>query len=158
MDYDETSGDYRAIAFILPNQKGKRSLQSYVVSIDNLELRTGIDFYPQLSDEIEISIEASYDLDHWNWSAKSVKNYSSSSTVPATQCKGNTQKGRRCRNKTRNESQYCYLHESQINESKKKTAPEKRMTSVRCSGTTKAGLRCKRKTLSANGKCWQHGG
>jgi len=158
MDYDETSGDYRAIAFILPNRKGKGSLQSYVVSIDNLESRTGIDFYPQLSDEVENRIEANYDLDNWNWSAKSVKNYSSSSTVPAAQCRGNTKKGSRCKNKTKNESKYCYLHESQINEGENKSAHEKRTTSVRCSGTTKAGSRCKRKTLSANGKCWQHAG
>jgi endonuclease G len=156
LDYDETSGDYRGIAFILPNQKGNRSLQSYVVSIDNLESRTGIDFYPQLFDSIENSIEANYDLDHWNWSAKSVKNYSSSSTVPAAQCKGNTQKGRRCKNSTRNEAQYCYLHESQINSDDKKASPAKRTTSVRCSASTKSGSRCKRKTLSANGKCWQH--
>jgi endonuclease G len=157
LDYDETSGAYRAIAFILPNQKGKRSLQSYVVSIDNLESRTGIDFYPQLADEFENSIAANYDLDNWHWSAKGVKNYSSKTTAPAPQCAGNTQKGARCKNKTRNESEYCYLHESKVNEGKKKSAPEKMTTSLRYSGTTKAGSRCKRKTLSANGKCWQHG-
>ena len=62
LDYDESNGNYTAIAFILPNQKGQKALQDYVVSIDILEIRTGIDFYSQLSDKIENAIEAEYDL------------------------------------------------------------------------------------------------
>lgn len=157
LDYDETNGNNTAIGFILPNQKGKGSLQDYVVSIDDVEQRTGIDFYPQLSDDIENTIEATYDLNHWNWAAKTFKNYSSKTTSPGQQCKGQTQKGRRCKNITRNESQYCYLHEGQIKgESGESTS--KRSTSVRCSATTNDGTRCKRKTKSVNGKRWQHGG
>jgi len=64
LDYDESNGNYTAIAFILPNQKGQKALQDYVVSIDILEIRTGIDFYSQLSDKIENAIEAEYDLNH----------------------------------------------------------------------------------------------
>jgi endonuclease G len=157
LDYDESNENYTAIGFILPNQKGQGNLQDYVVSIDDVEQRTGIDFYPQLSDDIENSIEANYDLTHWNWNASSVSS-SASATVPASQCKGNTQKGARCKNKTKNDSGYCYLHESQINEAKSDTSPNKRSTSVRCTSTTKSGIQCKRKTLSSNSKCWQHGG
>jgi len=31
----------------------------------------------------------------------------------AVQCAGTTKKGARCKNKTNNESGYCYLHENQ---------------------------------------------
>lgn len=157
LDYDETNRNYTAIGFILSNQKGQGSLQDYVVSIDDVEQRTGIDFYPQLSDDIENTIEASYDLKHWNWSVSSVRS-SATTAIPATQCKGNTQKGARFKNRTKNDSGYCYLHEARTNEVKKKSSPAKRSTSVRCTGVTKSGNRCKRKTLSANSRCWQHGG
>ena len=157
LDYDEANGYYTAIGFILPNRKGQKSLQDYVVSIDDVEQRTGIDFYTQLSDDIENSVESSYDLSHWNWEASSVRS-SATTAVSATQCQGDTQKGTRCKNRTKNESGYCYLHEAQANEMKKKISPAKRSTSVRCTGTTKSGSRCKRQTLSANGRCWQHGG
>lgn len=86
LDYDESNGNYTAIGFILPNRKGQGSLQDYVVSIDDVERRTGIDFYHQLSDEIENAIEANYDLNHWNWNASSVRS-SATATVPASQCK-----------------------------------------------------------------------
>lgn len=124
LDYDETTRNYTAIGFILPNQKGQRILQDYVVSIDDVEHRTGIDFYSQLSDDIENVIEDTYDLKHWNWSASSLRS-SATTAVPATQCEGNTQKGARCKNRTKNDSGYCYLHEAQTNEVKRKTAPPK---------------------------------
>lgn len=68
-----------------------------MASIDALENRIGIDFYPQLSDEIENVIEANYELNHWNWTASSLKS-SATTAIPAVQCKGNTQKGVRCKN------------------------------------------------------------
>ena len=40
----------------------------------------------------------------------STKKSSSSSTTSASQCSGTTQKGSRCRNKTKNSSGRCHLH------------------------------------------------
>ncbi|WMN11724.1 DNA/RNA non-specific endonuclease [Marivirga salinae] len=155
LDYDKRNGSYEAIGFLLPNRKGHGDLADYVVFIDQIEKLTGFDFYSQLADSIENNIEARYDPNYWNWKASKVKTYGNSNTSTAIQCKGNTQKGARCRNRTKNEIGFCYLHESQADGVS--TEPATRATSVRCSATTNAGTRCKRKTKSANGKCWQHG-
>ena len=43
----------KMIAFVLPNEKGQKTLSEYVVSVDKVEALTGINFFPQLTDEIE---------------------------------------------------------------------------------------------------------
>ncbi|WKK84080.2 DNA/RNA non-specific endonuclease [Marivirga arenosa] len=157
LDYDESSGAYGAIGFLLPNQKGQGDLDDYVVSVDRIEQLTGIDFYSQLPDAIENDIESNVEANYWNWNASKVQSYGSSSASTASQCEGKTKTGRRCRNQTKNESGYCYLHEGQASGTVS-PEPAKRVTSIRCSATTNAGTRCRRKTKSVNGKCWQHGG
>lgn len=56
----------RAIAFLLPNEAlfGKR-MNSYVVSIDEVERVTGLDFFAKLPDEIENKLEADSDWEAW---------------------------------------------------------------------------------------------
>jgi endonuclease G len=46
-----------AKAFILPNQKVEDPLDFYVVSVDSVESITGIDFFPDLPDDLETRIE-----------------------------------------------------------------------------------------------------
>lgn len=47
------------IAFILPHEENKRSrLKSYIVSIDNIEKVTGLDFLSKLRNDLETQIEA----------------------------------------------------------------------------------------------------
>lgn len=48
----------KAIAFVMPNQGSKEPLMSFAVSIDALEKLTGINFFYQLEDTLEQSIEA----------------------------------------------------------------------------------------------------
>ncbi len=48
----------QAIGFIFPNQAGHKALESYVVTVDSVEKRTRIDFFPALPDDIENRIEA----------------------------------------------------------------------------------------------------
>lgn len=48
----------QALGFIFPNAAGTRPLKSYMVTVDSVEKRTGIDFFPALPDEIENRIEA----------------------------------------------------------------------------------------------------
>lgn len=55
----------RCIGFILPNQRGEVPLASYACSIDDLEARTGLDFFPALPDDLENEIEAGFDLSWW---------------------------------------------------------------------------------------------
>ena len=157
LDYQQPG--VKAIGFILPNQKSSQPFASYAVSIDAVEARTGIDFFPKLPDEIEPRVESEFNMRDWPASSSSSRDYSSGGTT--TQCLGNTTKGLRCRNKTNNDSGYCYLHDSKNRgQTKRINSVKQNKTSyaVQCSGTTQRGARCKRKTKSANGRCYLHGG
>lgn len=48
----------RAIAFLMPNALNEKPLESYAVSIDQVESLTGIDFYHQLPEDMESALEA----------------------------------------------------------------------------------------------------
>jgi len=61
-------GQYRAIAFFVEHKNEDRSkdaLKQYVMSIDKLEERTGIDFFCNLPDNIENNVESSYNINQW---------------------------------------------------------------------------------------------
>ena len=69
---------FNAIGFILPHSQTitpiaggdnytVADIKPYAVSIDNLEEQTGLDFFCNLSDDVETSVEATLDLDAWNW-------------------------------------------------------------------------------------------
>lgn len=62
---DVTDGNYKAIAFIIPNRPSSQSFYEYVVSIDEIEAKTGIDFFPNLPDSIENNLEQMVDLKAW---------------------------------------------------------------------------------------------
>ena len=51
----------RAIAFLMPNAINENPLETYAVSIDEVEALTGIDFFHQLSDDAESSLESNKD-------------------------------------------------------------------------------------------------
>lgn len=55
------------IAFILPNSGSSKSLQSFIVSVDEVEKLTNIDFFPQLDDELEKRLEAHSDASQWSF-------------------------------------------------------------------------------------------
>ena len=69
---DNREPGLKAIAFILPNQGSSKPLSVYAVTVDRAEEITGIDFFPDLPDEIENSLEAELNLREWglNESAK----------------------------------------------------------------------------------------
>lgn len=54
--YDPT-GEQKMIGFILPNRKIEGSIFEYVVTVDEVELRTGIDFFYALPDDVENRLE-----------------------------------------------------------------------------------------------------
>jgi endonuclease G, mitochondrial len=123
LDYKEPS--LKAIAFVLPNESSQESLTKYVVSIDSVEILTGIDFFPKLDDKEETRIEKTVCISCWTWNVVAPSsNSTNKSTVKKTvqseerlkvsvQCKGMTKAGNRCKNKTLNASGKCYLHEDQ---------------------------------------------
>ncbi len=59
--------DMKAIAFVLPNEKGKGALQDYALTVDEAEAFTGLDFFPDLPDELENRLEAEMDLSLWRF-------------------------------------------------------------------------------------------
>jgi endonuclease G len=51
-------GSPKAIGFIYPNASASRKMFSYAMSVDEVERRTSIDFFPQLDDRTEDRVEA----------------------------------------------------------------------------------------------------
>ena len=58
--------DFDAIAFIFPNEKVPLPLEDYIVSIDDIESATGLDFFNVLEDTLEEEIEATSAEGLWN--------------------------------------------------------------------------------------------
>lgn len=55
--------------FILPNKKNNLPLESYVVSVDEIERQTGLDFFPEVEDTLEFLLEAKFTaLSEWKTS------------------------------------------------------------------------------------------
>ncbi len=63
LDYKKP--EYKAIAFILPNEGSKQSVFDYAVSIDSVEHLTGIDFFSALPDSLEIFLESTIEIEKW---------------------------------------------------------------------------------------------
>ena len=55
----------RAIAFIYPNGYSNGRLQQYAVSVDEVERRTGLDFFPTLPEEEQERLESKVNLEAW---------------------------------------------------------------------------------------------
>ncbi len=68
---DLSEPELKGIGFILPNEISVTPLQEYAVSIDEVEDRTGIDFFPQLmTEELEKQLESQKDMSCWPLSEK----------------------------------------------------------------------------------------
>ena len=64
--YAKTNGGYYAIAFWMEHKGNADEVSSkYAISIDELEKRTGIDFFCNLPDDIENAVESRYYLADW---------------------------------------------------------------------------------------------
>lgn len=50
--------DIRMIAFLMKNEGSDRSLKQFVVPVDEVERRTGIDFFPKIPDQLEQKLES----------------------------------------------------------------------------------------------------
>ena len=55
----------RGIGFLMPNEEILNPIETYAFSIDEIESRTGFDFFPNLSEEIDKKAEASDDYSPW---------------------------------------------------------------------------------------------
>lgn len=68
LHFNKATNTYKAIAFWTLHENAKdtnKNYGDYAYSIDELEQRTGIDFFCNLPDEIENAVEAEVDLEFW---------------------------------------------------------------------------------------------
>ena len=64
---DYNNGKPKAIAFLLEHENSNRALSSFAVPVDTIEHLTGIDFFPNLEDDIEEQLESSNDYKDWSF-------------------------------------------------------------------------------------------
>lgn len=64
---DNNTGKTKMIAFLMPHKNSKKSLYDFVVSVDQVEALTGIDFFQELDDAIEDKLEASSSYKGWSF-------------------------------------------------------------------------------------------
>ena len=64
--YDETPPQ-KMIAFIMPNKGTNKSLDSYVVSVDEVERITGLDFFSALPQDVQSKLESKSNANDWSW-------------------------------------------------------------------------------------------
>lgn len=64
---DNNSGKTKMIAFLMPHKNSSKPLYEFVVSVDEVEALTGIDFFPELEDSIEDVLEASHSYKDWSF-------------------------------------------------------------------------------------------
>lgn len=76
--------EYKAIAFIMPNKKIDDPIMDYLVSIDEIEQKTGINFFPALDDTLEERLEKKSIQVEWPASVQST----SAAAVPINFEKG----------------------------------------------------------------------
>lgn len=62
---DYSGPEIKAIGFILPNADSDNELEDYVRSIDEIELATGLNFFPKLSKAEEKTLESKADVSLW---------------------------------------------------------------------------------------------
>jgi endonuclease G, mitochondrial len=66
LDYVEP--ELKAIGFLLPNEGSQQPLAEFATSIAHIEQVTGLDFFPQLPDDIEAELESSVNVSLWDFS------------------------------------------------------------------------------------------
>jgi len=64
---DNSNGQYRMIAFLVPSKNSDKPIYDFTVSVDSIEKMTGIDFFPKLDDKIENSLEKNSDYKAWSF-------------------------------------------------------------------------------------------
>lgn len=64
--YDETP-PVKMIAFLLPNEGSSLAISNFVVTVDSVEIATGLDFFSALPDEIEDALESSVSVVDWKY-------------------------------------------------------------------------------------------
>ena len=64
---DNNTGQTKMIAFLMPHKDSNQPLYKFVVSVDEIEELTGVDFFAELDDNIENKLEASSSYKEWSF-------------------------------------------------------------------------------------------
>lgn len=64
---DLEGSEKKAIGFVMPNAVSNKPLTAYVKTIDEIEEITGIDFFPELDDELENELESNSNTAQWKF-------------------------------------------------------------------------------------------
>ncbi len=108
------------IGYVMENSKVDGALEEYAVSVDLIEELTSIDFFAEMSEELQ-AYESSFDSSVWLVEGEAI-------TVTATsevgqsdddddddeqsdQCQGVTSSGVRCKRTAQSGSKYCWQHQ-----------------------------------------------
>ena len=83
---DYLGPEIKAIGLILRHQSSKEFLESFAVTVDRVEVLTGIDFFADLPDNIEEELESKIDISKWNFKQKN-KTYKPSEVKRTTKRK-----------------------------------------------------------------------
>lgn len=68
LKYNSTQQTYQAIALWVEHKASNdTNVRSYAISVDELEEKTGINFFINLSDDVEDKVEAVCNVNNWNW-------------------------------------------------------------------------------------------
>lgn len=59
--------DTRVLGFLIPNRQTDREPGDFVISLDEIEALTGLDFFPELPTATQESLENSVDMQHWEY-------------------------------------------------------------------------------------------
>ncbi|MCZ4693463.1 DNA/RNA non-specific endonuclease [Ancylomarina euxinus] len=119
--FREKAGQSDMIAFLLANKKSEQPLSSFIVSVDQLEKLTGLDFFPQLPDDLENKLEAQQNALKWDFGpckgnqsiVRTEKHAETSRVKPSKgQCCGKTKSGSQCKREASSGSRYCWQHKN----------------------------------------------
>lgn len=72
LDYSEKNP--KAIGFLIPNAASNDPLESFAKTVDEVESLTGLDFFPDLPNNVENKLESSYDIKKWATDQKRYQN------------------------------------------------------------------------------------
>ncbi|KGL62715.1 DNA/RNA non-specific endonuclease [Polaribacter sp. Hel1_85] len=64
---DNTNGRIKMLAFLMPHEDSNLPLYKFVVSVDQIEALTGIDFFKDLEDSLENKLESSSSYKNWSF-------------------------------------------------------------------------------------------
>jgi endonuclease G len=70
---DNTPPEQKAIGFVIPNAKSTDRIDTYAMSVDEVEKITNIDFFSELPDDIEQKIESQFNTARWAYDEEKFK-------------------------------------------------------------------------------------